>query len=147
MPSRAYDLEGVVVGTVAAGRIGGSVPRRLKLFDVELHYTDRHRLLAEIEEELGVTFHESVEDIVGVCDVVTMKASLHPEIEHLFHDELISKMKRGACIVNTARGMICEREAIVKALKSGQLAGHSAMCGFRSRTTRSPVALSCRATA
>ena len=55
--SRSYDLEGMQVGTVAAGRIGSAVLRRLKPFDVGLHYTDRHRLPAEVEEELGVTFH------------------------------------------------------------------------------------------
>ena len=52
------------VGTVAAGRIGSAVLRRLKPFDVGLHYTDRHRLPAEVEEELGVTFHPDVESLV-----------------------------------------------------------------------------------
>ena len=55
--ARSYDLEGMQVGTVAAGRIGSAVLRRLKPFDVGLHYTDRHRLPAEVEQELGVTFH------------------------------------------------------------------------------------------
>ena len=55
--SRSYDLEGMQVGSVAAGRIGSAVLRRLKPFDVGLHYTDRHRLPAEVEEELGLTFH------------------------------------------------------------------------------------------
>ena len=55
--SREYDLEGMQVGTVAAGRIGTAVLRRLKPFDVQLHYTDQHRLPPEVEEELGVTFH------------------------------------------------------------------------------------------
>ena len=45
------------VGTVAAGRIGSAVLRRLKPFDVKLHYTDRHRLPEEVEQELGLTFH------------------------------------------------------------------------------------------
>ena len=49
------------VGTVAAGRIGLAVLRRLKPFDVELHYTDRHRLPEDVERELGVTFHRDVE--------------------------------------------------------------------------------------
>ena len=59
--SRSYDLEGMQVGTVAAGRIGSAVLRRLKPFEVGLHYTDRHRLPAEVEQELGVTFHETPE--------------------------------------------------------------------------------------
>lgn len=123
--SRSYDLEGMQVGTVAAGRIGSAVLRRLKPFEVGLHYTDKHRLPAEVEEELGVTYHPYVESMVSVCDVVTINAPLHPETEHLFNDDLISSMKRGAFLVNTARGKICDRDAVVRALESGQLAGYA----------------------
>jgi len=123
--ARSYDIEGMDVGTVAAGRIGTAVLRRLKPFDVKLHYTDRHRLPREVEQELNVTFHPNVESLVKVCDVVTINAPLHPETEHMFNDALISKMKRGAYIVNTARGKICDRDAIVRALESGQLAGYA----------------------
>jgi formate dehydrogenase len=123
--SRSYDLEGMQVGTVAAGRIGSAVLRRLKPFDVGLHYTDRHRLPGEVESELGVTFHESAAEMVPHCDVVTINAPLHPETEHLFDDEMIGRMKRGAYIVNTARGKICDRDAIARALESGQLAGYA----------------------
>ncbi|MEX0750832.1 MAG: NAD-dependent formate dehydrogenase [Dehalococcoidia bacterium] len=123
--SRSYDLEGMQVGTVAAGRIGTAVLRRLKPFDVKLHYTDRHRLPPAVESELGLTFHPDVESMVRVCDVVTINAPLHPETEHMFNDALIAKMKRGAYIVNTARGKICDRDAIVRGIESGQLAGYA----------------------
>jgi formate dehydrogenase len=123
--SRSYDLEGMQVGTFGAGRIGSAVLRRLKPFDVGLHYTDRHRLPPEVEEELGVTFHPDAESLVGVCDVVTINAPLHPETEHRFDAELIGKMKRGAYLVNTARGKICDRDAVAQACESGQLAGYA----------------------
>src|SRR5215211_649578 len=123
--SRSYDLEGMQVGTVGAGRIGSAVLRRLKPFDVGLHYTDRHRLPAEEEEKLGVTFHQDAEALVRVCDVVTINAPLHPETEHMFDDALIAQMKRGAYLVNTARGKICDRDAVARALGSGQLAGYA----------------------
>ena len=123
--ARSYDVEGMTVGTVAAGRIGLAVLRRLKPFDMKLHYTDRHRLPEEVEKELGLTYHPNVESMVSVCDVVTINCPLHPETEHLFNDALIGKMKRGAYIVNTARGKICDRDAIVRALESGQLAGYA----------------------
>jgi formate dehydrogenase len=122
---RSYDLEGMTVGTVAAGRIGTAVLKRFKPFDVKLQYTDRHRLPETVEKELGLTFHPTVESLVRDCDVVTINCPLHPETEHLFNDALIGKMKRGAYIVNTARGKICDREAIVRALESGQLAGYA----------------------
>jgi formate dehydrogenase len=123
--ARSYDLEAMEVGTVAAGRIGLAVLRRLKPFDVKLHYTDRHRLPDSVEKELGLTYHPTVESMVRVCDVVTINAPLHPETEHLFNDALLAKMKRGAYLVNTARGKICDRDAIVRALESGQLAGYA----------------------
>jgi formate dehydrogenase len=123
--ARSYDLEGMQVGTVAAGRIGSAVLRRLKPFEVGLHYTDRHRLPSEVEAELGVTYHPSAEEMVRVCDVVTINAPLHPETENLFDADLIAKMKRGAYLVNTARGKICNRDAVVQALESGQLAGYA----------------------
>jgi formate dehydrogenase len=123
--SRAYDLEGMQVGTVAAGRIGTAVLKRLKPFDVGLHYMDRHPLPAEVEAELGATHHETVESLVEVCDVVTINCPLHPETEHLFDAEMIGKMKRGAYLINTARGKICDTDAVVAACESGQLAGYA----------------------
>jgi formate dehydrogenase len=123
--ARAYDLEGMQVGTVAAGRIGSAVLRRLKPFEVGLHYTDRHRLPGEVEQELGLTFHEDAESMVGVCDVVTINAPLHPETENLFDERMLSKMKRGAYLINTARGKICDRDAVARACESGQLAGYA----------------------
>ncbi|MDQ3163081.1 MAG: NAD-dependent formate dehydrogenase, partial [Actinomycetota bacterium] len=87
--SRSYDLEGMEVGTVGAGRIGSAVLRRLAPFEVGLHYTDRHRLPEEVERELGLTYHESTQDMVPECDVVTINAPLHPETEGLFDDELL----------------------------------------------------------
>ena len=122
---RSYDLEGMHVGTVAAGRIGLDALRKLKHFDVHMHYFDRHRLPESVEKELNLTFHDSVESMVAVCDVVTINCPLHPETENLFNDEMIGKMKKGAYIVNTARGKICDREAIVRALESGQLSGYA----------------------
>jgi formate dehydrogenase len=123
--ARSYDLEGMQVGTVAAGRIGSAVLRRLKPFEVGLHYTDRHRLPEDVERELGVSFHPTVESLVEVCDVVTINAPLHPETENLFDERLIGRMKRGAYLINTARGKICDRDAVARACESGQLAGYA----------------------
>jgi formate dehydrogenase len=113
------------VGTVAAGRIGLAVLKRLKPFDLKLHYTDRHKLSDDVEQELGLTYHADAQSMVGVCDVVTINAPLHPETEDMFNDELLGKMKRGAYLINTARARICNRDAIVRALESGQLAGYA----------------------
>ena len=123
--ARSYDIEGMHVGTVAAGRIGLRALRLLKPFGVHLHYYDRHRLPAHVEHELDLSWHNSVESMVKVVDVVTINCPLHPETEHLFNDAMIAKMKRGSYIVNTARGKICDRDAIARALESGHLAGYA----------------------
>ncbi len=123
--SRAYDLEGMHVGTVAAGRIGTAVLRRLAPFDVRLHYTDRHRLPEDVERELGLSFHEDAAAMVAVCDVVTINAPLHPETEGLFDAQMIGAMKRGSYLINTARGKICDRDAVAAACASGRLAGYA----------------------
>jgi formate dehydrogenase len=123
--ARSYDVEGMQVGTVAAGRIGLAVLRRMAPFDVGLHYMDRHPLPAEVEKELNLTHHETVESLVDVCDVVTINCPLHPETKGLFDAEMLAKMKRGAYLINTARGKIVDRDAVARALESGQLAGYA----------------------
>jgi formate dehydrogenase len=123
--SRSYDLEGMHVGTVAAGRIGIAVLRRLRPFGVKLHYTARHRSPAALEAELGLTFHASAEEMAQVCDVISIHVPLYPATAHLFNKAVLNKMKRGSYLVNCARGEICDRDDIVDALKSGQLAGYA----------------------
>lgn len=122
---RAYDVEGMTIGTVAAGRIGLAVLKRMYGFDCKLAYCDRHRLPKEVEEKYNLQYYASPQEMVPHCDVVTINCPLHPETEHLFNDQLIGTMKRGAYLVNTARGKICDRNAVARALESGQLAGYA----------------------
>jgi len=122
---RSYDLEGMEVGTVASGRIGLAVLRRLKPFDVNLHYTDRHRLPEKTEQELNLTYHKDHESMLKVCDVVTLNCPLHPETENMINEQMLGKMRRGAYLINTARGKLVDRDSIVRALESGQLAGYA----------------------
>lgn len=122
---RSYDLEGMEVGVFAAGRIGRAVIERLAPFGVKLSYTDRHRLPAEVEAQYGLTFHESIQDLVRNIDVLTVHAPLTDETQELLNDELLGTMRRGSYIVNPARGAIADRDAIVRALESGQLAGYA----------------------
>ncbi|OAL37220.1 formate dehydrogenase [Fonsecaea nubica] len=120
-----YDLEGKVVGTVGIGRIGQRVLRRLKPFDCkELLYYDYQPLNPDVEAEIGCRRVESLEDMVAQCDIVTINCPLHEKTYGLFNEELISKMKKGSWIVNTARGAIVVADDIAAALKSGHLNGY-----------------------
>jgi formate dehydrogenase len=123
--SRSYDLEGMQFGAIGAGRIGLAILRRLKPFDVHLHYYDPHRLSAEIEKELGLTYHETPQSLVKICDVVNLQSPLYPSTEHMFDDKMFDLMKRGAYLINCARGALCDTDAVVRALESGKLAGYA----------------------
>ena len=91
-----YDLENKVVGTVAVGRIGERVLRRLKPFDCkELLYFDYQPLKPEVEKEIGCRRVEDLEEMLGQCDVVTINCPLHEKTRGLFNKELIAKMKPG----------------------------------------------------
>ena len=122
---RAYDLEGMDVGVIAAGRIGRAVLRRLAPFDVKLHYTDTHRLAPEVEQQLNVTYHAGVESLVRSVDVVSVHSPLYEDTRAMFDEKLIASMRRGSYIVNTARAEETVPEAIAAALRSGQLAGYA----------------------
>lgn len=122
---RAYDLEGMDVGVIAAGRIGRAVLRRLAPFDVNLHYTDTRRLAPEVEKELNVTFHPTVQELVRAVDVVSIHSPLYADTRAVFDEKLISTMRRGSYIVNTARAEETVPEAIADALRSGQLGGYA----------------------
>ena len=135
-----FDLEGKVVGTVAVGRIGERVLRRLKPFDCkELLYFDYQPLKPEIEKEIGCRRVTDLEEMLAQCDVVTINCPLHEKTRGLFNKELISKMKKGTAppspyplpltppgswLVNTARGAIVVKEDVAEALKSGHLRGY-----------------------
>jgi len=122
--SRSYDVEGMHFGTIGAGRIGLAVLRRLRPFDVRLHYTQRHRLSEDLERELNLTFHETPQDLVSVCDIVNLQVPLYPSTQHMFDEQMLSKMKKGSYLINTARAALCDRDAVVRALESGKLAGY-----------------------
>jgi formate dehydrogenase len=120
-----YDLENKVVGTVAVGRIGERVLRRLKAFDCkELLYFDYQPLSADKEKEIGCRRVDSLEEMLAQCDVVTINCPLHEKTRGLFNKDLISKMKKGSWLVNTARGAIVVKEDVAQALKDGHLRGY-----------------------
>src|ERR1700677_3293592 len=122
---RGYDVEGLDVGVIAAGRIGAAVLRRMAPFDVNLHYTDTRRLADEVEQELNVTYHPDVESLVRSVDVVSIHSPLYEDTRRMFNERLLGSMRRGSYIVNTARGEETVPEAIAAALRSGQLAGYA----------------------
>ena len=122
--ARSHDLEGKTVGIFGMGRIGQRVALRLRPFDVRLHYHDNRRLSTAEEEVVGARYL-SLETLVRSSDVLSINSPLTPATDRLFNRELLAKMKRGAYLVNTARGRIVDTDALVEALRSGHLAGYA----------------------
>jgi formate dehydrogenase len=123
--ARSYDVEGMQVGVVAAGRIGLAVLRRMKPFDVGLHYFDFHRLPQAVEAELNLTYHASALDLAKACDVVSIHTPLTPSTDTMYDAAFLAQMKPGSYIVNCARGKLFDTNALVAALDSGHLAGYA----------------------
>mmetsp|Transcript_6952 Transcript_6952/g.6909 ORF Transcript_6952/g.6909 Transcript_6952/m.6909 type:complete len:377 (+) Transcript_6952:76-1206(+) len=132
-----FDMEDKVFATVGAGRIGYRVLERLIPFNPKkLLYYDYQDLPKDAIDKLNqasklyngrdniVERVENLEDMVGQADVVTINCPLHEKSKGLFNKELISKMKDGAWLVNTARGAICVAEDVAAAVKSGKLRGY-----------------------
>jgi formate dehydrogenase len=122
--AKSHDLEGMVVGIVGAGRIGQRVALRLKPFDVHVLYYDFRRLTTVEEEVLGIRY-ALLDDLVPRCDVITIHCPLTPETDGLFDRGRLFRMKKGAHLVNTARGKIVQTEPLVEAMEQGHLAGYA----------------------
>ncbi|GAA5961256.1 hypothetical protein JCM8115_001524 [Rhodotorula mucilaginosa] len=121
----AFDLEGKVVGTLGAGRIGFRVLQRLKPFDCkELLYYDYAPLPEDAAKEVGARRVEDLKEFLSQCDVVTLNCPLHEGTKGIINKETIGYMKPGAWLVNTARGALCVAEDVAEAVNSGRLSGY-----------------------
>jgi len=120
----SHDLEGKTVGIYGAGQIGQLIAARLKPFDVKMLYYKRSRLGTVEELSLGIRY-ATLNEMTAECDVIVIAAPLTPETEGLFDRETLFNMKRGAYLVNIARGAIVEKDALVEALEEGHLGGYA----------------------
>ncbi|GAA4924126.1 formate dehydrogenase [Actinomycetospora succinea] len=120
----SHDLEGKTVGIVGLGAIGARTALRLKGFDVRMLYYANHRRSPADEETLGVRYAR-LDTLVRESDVVCLALPLMEGSQALFGPERLAAMKPGSWLVNTARGAIVDRDALVEALGSGHLAGYA----------------------
>ena len=122
--AKSHDLEDKTVGIVGMGRIGQRVAARLKPFDVNTYYFDYRRLSTTEEQVLGARYSR-LDPLVRDCDVVSINIPLTPATDGLFNRERLYGMKRGAYLVNTARGRIVDTNALVEVMEQGHLAGYA----------------------
>ena len=112
-------VTGKRVGIVGMGRVGQIVARRMRGFDMEVHYHNRRRIDSALEQ--GAVFHESLEEMLPLCDVLSLNCPATPETTGLLNARRIGLLPDGAIVINTARGALVDDDALVAALKSGKL--------------------------
>lgn len=108
-------------GVIGMGRVGQVAAKRARGFDMEIHYTKRSRLDAAVEKRLDATYHETIEDLLPHCDVLSLHCPATPETKGLLNADRIALLPEGAIVVNTARGAIIDDTALIAALKGGQV--------------------------
>jgi D-3-phosphoglycerate dehydrogenase len=113
------ELAGKTVGIVGLGRIGTATAKRLRAFDAEVVYWSRTRK-TEVEQELGVTWME-LDELLKTCDIVSLHVPGTAETHHLIGERELGLMKQGVILVNMARGMVMDEDALIRALRSGKI--------------------------
>lgn len=106
-------------GVIGMGRVGQVTAKRAKGFDMEIHYHNRRRL--DTCTEKGAIFHESLEGLLAVSDVLSIHCPATPQSTGLLNAEKIGMLPDGAIVVNTARGAVVDDVDLIAALKSGKL--------------------------
>ena len=116
-------IAGRRLGILGLGRIGQAVARRAAAFGMDIHYHNRRRLRPETEEELGVTYWESLDQMVARMDVISINCPHTPSTFHLMNARRLKLMKPEAVIVNTSRGEVIDENALTRMLRAGEIAG------------------------
>ena len=118
-----HRITGKRLGIVGMGRIGTAVARRAKAFGLSIHYHNRRRVAAHVEEELEATFWDSLDQMLARMDIVTIHCPHTPATYHLLSARRLKYLRPSAIVVNTARGEIIDENALTRMLESGEVAG------------------------
>jgi glyoxylate reductase len=118
-----HRIWGKRLGIIGMGRIGQAVARRARAFGLQIHYHNRRRVAAKIEEELSATYWESLDQMLARMDIISVNCPHTPATYHLLSARRLKLMRPEAYIVNTARGEVIDENALVKLLTDGDIAG------------------------
>ncbi len=116
-------LRGKRLGIIGMGRIGQAVAARARAFGLQIHYHNRNRAAANIEQELEATYWESLDQMLARMDIVSVNCPHTPATYHLLSARRLKLMKPSAFVVNTARGEVIDEAALANALETRALAG------------------------
>jgi glyoxylate reductase len=116
-------ISGKRLGIVGMGRIGQAVARRARAFGLQIHYHNRRRVPAPIEEELEATYWDSLDQMLARMNIISVNCPHTPATYHLLSARRLALLRPDAYIVNTARGEIIDEGALAAMLEAGELAG------------------------
>jgi len=116
-------ISGKRLGIVGMGRIGTAVARRAQAFGMSIHYHNRRRVAAAVEESVNATWWESLDQMLARMDVVSIHCPHTPATFHLLSARRLKLMRPTSYIVNTARGEVIDEAALVRQLEQGEIAG------------------------
>jgi lactate dehydrogenase-like 2-hydroxyacid dehydrogenase len=118
-----HRITGKRLGIIGMGRIGQAVARRARAFGLQIHYHNRKPVSPRIAEELEATYWESLDQMLGRTDIVTVHSPHTPATYHLLSARRLKLLQPHAILINTARGEIIDETALAGLLKSGAIAG------------------------
>jgi len=118
-----HRIGGKRLGIVGMGRIGQAVARRAHAFGLQIHYHNRRPVAPSIEEELGATYWESLDQMLARMDIISVNCPHTPATFHLLSARRLKLLRKDAYIVNTARGEVIDESTLTKLIESGEIAG------------------------
>ncbi len=118
-----HRIWGKRLGIIGMGRIGQAVARRARAFGLQIHYHNRRRVAAQIEEELGATYWESLDQMLARVDIVSVNCPHTPATYHLLSARRLKLLRPEAYVVNTARGEVIDENALIRMISAGEIAG------------------------
>ena len=118
-----HRITGKKLGIVGMGRIGQAVARRAKAFGMSIHYHNRRRVSAAVEQEFGATYYDSLDQMLARVDIVSVNCPHTPATFHLLSARRLKHLHSSAIVVNTARGEIIDENALTRMLEANELAG------------------------
>ncbi|MDO8408815.1 MAG: D-glycerate dehydrogenase [Phenylobacterium sp.] len=116
-------VTGKRLGIVGMGRIGQAVARRAKAFGLQIHYHNRKPVSPRIEEELGATYWDSLDQMMARMDLISIHCPHTPATFHLLSARRLKLLQPHAILINTARGEIVDEDALIDILAKGEIAG------------------------
>lgn len=117
-----FDLQGKTLGIMGLGRIGKTLAKRAKAFDMKIIYHNRNKISREEERKLGVKY-VALDKLITQSDIISIHVPHTKETNQIFDMKIFKKMKKTAFLINTSRGKVVNEKDLITALKQKRIAG------------------------